>query len=1004
MSSGGSSTYSIRNSTSIPAPLEIDSDSDFNPGAFVPEPKKKTKRTKGSGASSSNKRRRTTRDDTIRFFNTSVKPSMTGSADDLDLHSASDGENQGTNETKCDEEYESQDEVSSSENEAAKSDDPPPATLKTLAVLRPGNPKNQQAEDISGTLADESATESESEPEPGPESGMLARSSPLISSTPESSVSNKHSNVEGINAIDSATESDSGEELFHLIKPSQSNQKQSCESVTESESEAEIPANPRMRPRPGFPLAPGQTPLGPLILGCAPNTTRVPAAINTYLRDYQREGIKFLWNQYQEGRGGLLGDDMGLVGWKTIQVISFLSAIMGKEGVSTDYHRRRNHVSRLQDGKAWRQRRELPPADATWPTCLIIAPSTVVHNWEREFETWGYFEVGLYNGSQKEREPVLNDFKMGRLDVVLTTFDLARLHRVKNVSAKITVAFHRFRCERRFGLTGTTIQNSYNEMWTILDWTNPGRLGTARQWHGFVVKPLTAGQSAGSTEEERAKALLPEKTDQVVFCPLTPKQIAAYKRLLSIDAPCPCGSQQSRKACCHPFVPGDVFRYTSILIKLSNHLGLILPAPNDTPEQTIRNRSLAEVAFPDGDIPKYGAAMMQPQFCGKWVVLETLLMEWRKDHSNKVLIFTKSVKLLDMLEFHLKARGYGFLKLDGTTKQADRMPMIDKFHSDPEVFLFLISTLAGGTGLNLTGANRVVIFERVVQFPSLHGKDPAHDSKQWTGRAFRFGQTRDVAVFRLLGAGSVEELIYARQIYKQQQMAIGYEASVQTRYFEGIQGDVAKKGELFGIENIFKLHENKLATKMAVAGLGAGKHGGSRLRKTDKNSGEDWILEADTKGGKEDGNLRGLGALLFDDAPPLAGTREQDVIQKTLNAIGVQYSHLNDEILMPSRIEEERTKNTLLQTRKRKGRTSTNQPSKPEPSPQPQWPPRRKHHKPPPTPEEQLASRQQALIELGMITSPSDAPTFARDFARQPTEVQKGIIAELDKWARMQAE
>jgi SNF2 family DNA or RNA helicase len=109
---------------------------------------------------------------------------------------------------------------------------------------------------------------------------------------------------------------------------------------------------------------------------------------------------------------------------------------------------------------------------------------------------------------------------------VLTTFDLARrdiailnslpwtcimvdeVHRVKNISAKITQAYHQFTCNRRFGLTGTTIQNSYNEMWTILDWTNPGRLGTDKQWKGFVVKPLTIGQSAGSNEEERAKALV----------------------------------------------------------------------------------------------------------------------------------------------------------------------------------------------------------------------------------------------------------------------------------------------------------------------------------------------------------------------------------------------------------------------------------------------------------------------------------------------------------------
>lgn len=82
------------------------------------------------------------------------------------------------------------------------------------------------------------------------------------------------------------------------------------------------------------------------------------------------------------------------------------------------------------------------------------------------------------------------------------------VHRVKNMSAKITQAFHQFNCSHRFGLTGTTIQNSYKEMWTILDWTNPGRLGTARQWQGFIVKPLTIGQSTGANEDERAKALV----------------------------------------------------------------------------------------------------------------------------------------------------------------------------------------------------------------------------------------------------------------------------------------------------------------------------------------------------------------------------------------------------------------------------------------------------------------------------------------------------------------
>jgi len=107
---------------------------------------------------------------------------------------------------------------------------------------------------------------------------------------------------------------------------------------------------------------------------------------------------------------------------------------------------------------------------------------------------------------------------------VVTSFDIARkdielldnlpwscvfvdeVHRVKNASSKLTLALHQFASGCRFGLTGTTIQNSYQEMWTILDWTNPGYLGTSRQWSKLVAKPLATGQSATATEEERAKA------------------------------------------------------------------------------------------------------------------------------------------------------------------------------------------------------------------------------------------------------------------------------------------------------------------------------------------------------------------------------------------------------------------------------------------------------------------------------------------------------------------
>ncbi|THG99115.1 hypothetical protein EW026_g3177 [Hermanssonia centrifuga] len=492
------------------------------------------------------------------------------------------------------------------------------------------------------------------------------------------------------------------------------------------------------------------------------------------------------------------------------------------------------------------------------------------------------------------------------------------------------------------------------------------------------------------------KDQLPNKYDQVVFCPLTKMQIKAYKQILETEAvynmihkdeKCDCGSKETF--------------YMSTLIKISNHLALILPSPSDTPDQTMRNRELCEQAFPNGNAPRYGPAMLRPEYCGKWLVLEALLKEWRKDRTNKVLIFTKSVKLLEMLEYHLNAESLGFVKLDGSTKQAARMPIIDEFHEDPDKFVFLISTLAGGTGLNLTGANKVVIFD-----PNWN---PAHDL-QAMDRAYRYGQTRDVEVFRLLGAGSLEELIYARQVYKQQQMAVGYNASLQTRYFEGVQGDKAKQGELFGVRNIFRLHEDALATKQtieranmldldwALANMDAKK--GRHV----KTGGAEWVYEAEAKGKKDYGDLRGLGALLFDDEVAPKVERESD-IQKTLNDIGVNYTHRNEDLIVENVIEGQRIKAMIKEKRMKTTKTEKKTgkvEGKKDKSPEPQWPPKRKHHKPPPGPQEKLAVRREALIELGMISGPADLSTFAQELTsgRKSKEEQAEILARLDRQAK----
>lgn len=238
--------------------------------------------------------------------------------------------------------------------------------------------------------------------------------------------------------------------------------------------------------------------------------------------------------------------------------------------------------------------------------------------------------------------------------------------------------------------------------------------------------------------------------------------------------------------------------------------------------------------------------------------MSELLRTWHEeDENNKVLLFSKSVKLLRALEWCLQYEGYDFEFMSGKVAPADRtsadstgptlshfalgQPMVDRFNDDPEKYIFLISTMTGGVGLNLTSANRVVIFGEFVflvraslladlnQIPigvrgcntarrwrCLTPTDPAHDL-QAMDRAYRYGQQRDVHVYRLLGAGSLEELIYARQLYKQQQMRIAYEASLQTRYFSAVQGDKNRQGELFGIKNIFKLNEAELPTKHTVS-------------------------------------------------------------------------------------------------------------------------------------------------------------------------------------------
>ncbi|KAL8605870.1 hypothetical protein ACOMHN_040514 [Nucella lapillus] len=612
---------------------------------------------------------------------------------------------------------------------------------------------------------------------------------------------------------------------------------------------------------------------------------QIPAPLNQYLRDYQREGVAFLYSHYRHNRGAVLGDDMGL--GKTVQVIAFLSALMGKQGNRRDVLRQKPRFIRLVrinvrhsrgagGGGQWEEGGKVKGP------VLVIGPGGVLYNWLEELDTWGHFTVRKYHGTDKAS--CLIDVGRGKVEVVVTTFETCRdnidalnkvkwdavivdeVHRIKGLKAQTTQSLRTLRCLRRYGLTGTALQNSMAELWCILDWAQPNVLGQAEDFGEDFVRPIEHGQKQNATKRELAVARkkkeefaavrngmmirrtkkviadqLPVKRDEVVFCRLAPLQIrdrvvfcrlaplqvSVYKAVLAhpdlktvlrLNQKCDCGSGNALGRCCYKKVksarsPQSVmFTFLHVLLKTSNHIALLTPHGKMSPEQAKQARRLCDVAFRDHpefmELARDAAfrTLSDPQYCGKMKVLHGMLSVFAKDHS-KVLVFSYSTRLLDILEQHIMSEGLDYRRIDGSVTGRRRQEIVREFNANPDIFLCLVSTKAGGLGLNMTGANKVVIFD-----PNWN---PSHDL-QAQDRAYRIGQRRDVEVYRLISAGSIEENIYLRQIYKQQldNIAIGTENA--RRYFEGIQGDSSNQGELFGIRNMFQLRTGDSCLTMDI--------------------------------------------------------------------------------------------------------------------------------------------------------------------------------------------
>lgn len=699
----------------------------------------------------------------------------------------------------------------------------------------------------------------------------------------------------------------------------------------------------------------------------------IPAPIAQWLRDYQVNGVQFLHERFVRQTGAILGDDMGL--GKTIQVIAFLTAAFGKTATKRDAKRMRK-IRRAGE-------------DRWYPRILIVCPGTLMQNWQDELDKWGFWQVDIYHGNPKDKRGVLNAIRGGRSEIMITTYSTYRnaesetntidwdcviadeCHQIKSKNAEITKAMNKINALCRIGLTGTAIQNKYEELWNLLNWARPGDYGTAQEWKQYISLPLKIGQAHDATYAQLANARskaeelvetilpdvllrrmktliasqLPKKSDRVVFCQLTETQADAYRAFINSEMVeyirrskelCDCRSGRTRGFCCYQIIPSKGMKWNYFpfpcmmtLQKLANHVALLLPNANDSTEKQAKDLENLQIACPDKwkDLYRIKDNILnqsQRQFCGKWSVLKRLLNFWHQN-GDKVLVFSHSVRLLRLLKalFDIDGNNYNWSYLDGSMPLAERSRAVADFNSNPSQFVFLISTKAGGVGLNITSANKVVVMD-----PNWN---PAYDL-QAQDRAYRIGQTRDVEVFRLVSSGTIEEVVYARQIYKQQQANIGYTASDERRYFQGVMDTAEKKGELFGLENLFSFEESgyllrDIVRKTNVAETRAGVSAlDFTLSQDDYDSAEeeDALLSNASLGMLDDDDSSGMG-FLGDEAgmkrfaeklsspdstttPAKSRTpkrAEVNPVNAILAKAGVQYTHENTEIIGESKVEAE---------------------------------------------------------------------------------------------------
>ena len=446
---------------------------------------------------------------------------------------------------------------------------------------------------------------------------------------------------------------------------------------------------------------------------------KIPNGIKADLREYQQVGYDWLKTLDEYNLGGILADDMGL--GKTIQLLSVIMSYV-----------------------------ENTPKEEKMPT-LVVCPSSLSLNWKEEAAKFTPSLTTLViNGDSKQREKLISSIP--KYDITITSYDLLKrdidLYKkynytfryiiadeaqyIKNNNTQNAKVIKEVNALTRFALTGTPIENSLSELWSIFDFIMPGYLFSYNKFKILFETPISKDEDKSAMEKlknmiepfilrrvkENVLTELPEKTITVLNNEMTGDQLKIYLSYMQS------AKKQAKEQIEANGIANSQIKILALLMRLRQiccHPGLFLE--------------------------NYEGESSKLNQC----------MEIIKDAVNgghKILLFSGYSSMFAYLERELKNENIEYFKLTGQTKVEDRMDLVNKFNNDENIKVFLISLKAGGTGLNLIGADMVIHYD---PWWNLSAENQATD------RTYRIGQKRNVQVYKLITKNSIEEKIYNLQ-------------------------------------------------------------------------------------------------------------------------------------------------------------------------------------------------------------------------------------------------